>query len=163
MAFSAGRVSHADAQRMAAAAAEALQEALRGPRSGELVWGAAGLGGEAGGVGAAAASAAAADSSSGGSGGGGVRIAQDVVREGEATAAGDGGGLLLVAESDAGRLWGASALWERGVPAGSAGRAAAEELAEVLRSGACVDQWWVARRAGFSRGDGCCASCSVTP
>ena len=82
--------------------------------------------------------------SGGGEGSGsGVCITQEVTREGEETALGDGGGVLLVAESDAGRLWGASALWERGVPAGSAGRQAAEELLEVLASGACVDQWWV--------------------
>lgn len=68
-------------------------------------------------------------------------LLQEVVREGEATAEGSGGGLLLVAESDTGCRWGASALWERGTPAGSAGRAAARELLDALTSGACVDEW----------------------
>ncbi|KAI8466238.1 MAG: RNA 3'-terminal phosphate cyclase [Monoraphidium minutum] len=140
-AFSAGRVPQSDAQRMAAAAVEALQEALRGGRR-AVVHGAGGAGSsgpatiEPGG-----SRGGAADSSGGGGGGGGVTIVQDVVREGESTAAGDGCGLLLVAESDAGCLWGASALWERGVPPGAAGRGAAEELLEALEGGGCVDQW----------------------
>ncbi|GBF96202.1 hypothetical protein Rsub_08747 [Raphidocelis subcapitata] len=150
-AFSAGRVAASEAQRMAAAAAEALQEALRGPDGDEVVVGrpeaaaAAAAAADAAGEGGGGKDGGSGGRSSGGSGGSastrGVVIEQEVVREGEATAAGDGGGLLLVAESDAGRLWGASALVERGVPPGSAAREAAGELLAALRSGACVDQW----------------------
>jgi len=153
MAFSAGRVQHSDAQRMATAAVQVLQEALRGPKGGALVRG-------------PAAAAGVVDDGGGDRGvdggdsinGEGVAVVQGVVREGEATAMGDGGGLLLVAESDTGRLWGASALWERGVPPGSAGKAAAEELAAAVASGACVDEWmqdqlivWMALASGTSR------------
>ena len=158
-AFSAGRVPHADAQRMATAAAEAIQDELQAGRR-PIARGAPAAmeqqprqGQASGGEDTLAASDPAVSSGEGGgsggggggggrgSSGGGVRITMDVTREGEATAVGDGGGLLLVAESDAGRVWGASALWERGVPPGSAGRAAAEELMEALESGAAVDQW----------------------
>lgn len=129
---------------MVAAAAQVLQEALRTDTA-AVAYGrnATPL------LEAAVGGAASSSSGSGGGGSGsneqqrGVSIVQDVIREGEATAMGDGGGLLIVAESTSGRMWGASALWERGVPPGSAGKAAAEELLEALCSGSCVDQWWV--------------------
>ena len=151
-AFSAGRVPHSDAQRMAAAAVGALQDALDGPTGRAIIHGGGSGGSQVGG------GSSGSGGSSGGSGGAAVAITQDVVREGDATAAGDGGGLLLVATSDAGRVWGASALWERGVPPGAAGRAAAEELLAALASGATVDGWledqlivWMALAEGASR------------
>ena len=163
-AFSAGRVPQSDAQRMAAAAAEELQESLGGAQGPVLVAGPS-IGTLASPAQTSAVAAAEAvptasegskqaasprpsahgcpgdGSSSSSSSSSGVLIEQALVREGDSTAVGDGGGLLLVAESDTGCLWGASALWERGKPPGTAGREAAQELVAALASGACVDQW----------------------
>lgn len=56
-------------------------------------------------------------------------------------AVGDGGSLVLVAETSTGCLLGASALAERGVAAEALGAMAARDLLEELRSGAAVDSW----------------------
>jgi RNA 3'-terminal phosphate cyclase (ATP) len=56
-------------------------------------------------------------------------------------AVGDGGSLVLVAETSAGCLFGASALAERGVAAEAVAAMAVRDLLEELRSGAAVDQW----------------------
>jgi RNA 3'-terminal phosphate cyclase len=54
---------------------------------------------------------------------------------------GDGGSIVLVAETSTGCLFGASALAERGVTAEALGAMAARDLLEELRTGAAVDQW----------------------
>jgi RNA 3'-terminal phosphate cyclase (ATP) len=59
----------------------------------------------------------------------------------EDRAVGDGGSIVLVAETSTGCLLGASALAERGVTAEAVGAMAARDLLEELRSGAAVDQW----------------------
>jgi RNA 3'-terminal phosphate cyclase (ATP) len=56
-------------------------------------------------------------------------------------AVGNGGSILLVAETSTGCLFGASAIAERGVTAEAVGALAARDLLEDLRSGAAVDQW----------------------
>lgn len=56
-------------------------------------------------------------------------------------AVGDGGSIVLVAETSTGCLLGASALTERGVSAEAVGAMAARDLLEELRSGAAVDSW----------------------
>lgn len=56
-------------------------------------------------------------------------------------ATGDGGSIVLIAETSTGCLFGASALAERGVTAEAVGTLAARDLLEELCSGAAVDQW----------------------
>lgn len=63
------------------------------------------------------------------------------VQESTDRALGDGGSIVLVAETSTGCLFGASALAERGVTAEAVGAMAARDLLEELRTGAAVDQW----------------------
>eukprot|EP00798_Chlamydomonas_sp_ICE-L_P021251 gene21248-28167_t len=63
------------------------------------------------------------------------------VLESRGSAMGSGSGLLITAETSTGCLFGASARIGRGVSPEEAGRSAAEELLEVLLTGACVDGW----------------------
>lgn len=56
-------------------------------------------------------------------------------------AVGNGGSILLVAQTSTGCLFGASAIAERGVTAEAVGAMAARDLLEELHSGAAVDQW----------------------
>jgi RNA 3'-terminal phosphate cyclase (ATP) len=95
---------------------------------------------------AAAAGAVRAALAAGGCGAvaaGGAAVAADAAHEPPARAVGDGCGVLLVAETTAGRLLGASALGARGVTAEAVGAAAAAELVALLASGAAVDDWLV--------------------
>eukprot|EP00878_Enallax_costatus_P014324 GHUV01014983.1.p1 GENE.GHUV01014983.1~~GHUV01014983.1.p1 ORF type:complete len:195 (+),score=41.47 GHUV01014983.1:283-867(+) len=54
---------------------------------------------------------------------------------------GDGGGIVLVAQTSTGCLLGSTALAERGVTAEAVGAIAARDLVEALTSGAAVDHW----------------------
>jgi RNA 3'-terminal phosphate cyclase len=65
----------------------------------------------------------------------------EAVQEPPERATGDGGSIVLIAETSTGCLFGASALAERGVTAEAVGTIAARDLLEELRSGAAVDQW----------------------
>ncbi|KXZ54935.1 hypothetical protein GPECTOR_3g105 [Gonium pectorale] len=85
-------------------------------------------------------------------------ILVEAVLEPPDRAFGDGCGVLIIADTDTGCRLGASAKGERGVPAEQIGERAAEELAEALESGTCVDQWmqdqliiWMALASGVSR------------
>lgn len=57
------------------------------------------------------------------------------------TSFGDGGGIVLVAQTSEGCLLGSTALIERGVSAEAVGAIAAKDLIEALTSGAAVDDW----------------------
>jgi RNA 3'-terminal phosphate cyclase (ATP) len=63
------------------------------------------------------------------------------VQETPERAVGNGGSILLVAETSTGCLFGASAIAELGVTAEAAGAMAARDLLEELRTGAAVDCW----------------------
>ena len=63
-----------------------------------------------------------------------------VVHEPPARARGDGAGITLVAETDAGCRLGASVLGERGVASEEVGARAGAALAAALTTGACVDE-----------------------
>lgn len=71
----------------------------------------------------------------------GIRLHSEVYHEAPDKALGDGCGILLVARTDTGRLFGASGIGERGVAAETIGLSTATELADVLESGAAVDDW----------------------
>lgn len=88
----------------------------------------------------------------------GVPVEVEAVVEPPERAFGDGCGILIYADTDTGCRLGASSKGERGVPAEQVGERAAEELAEALTSGTCVDQWmqdqliiWMALAGGTSR------------
>ena len=70
-----------------------------------------------------------------------IAVRMETVHEPPERALGDGCGILMVARTSMGCLLGASGLGERGVPAEVIGQRAADELADVLESGACVDDW----------------------
>jgi len=70
-----------------------------------------------------------------------VVVDVQVIHEPQERAVGDGGSIVLVAETSTGCLLGASALAERGVSAEAVGAMAARDLLEELRSGAAVDSW----------------------
>ncbi|MEW5312456.1 MAG: hypothetical protein WDW38_004089 [Sanguina aurantia] len=63
------------------------------------------------------------------------------VRETPATAVDSGAGVMLVAHCSSGCILGASNKAAKGVPLSAVASIAAHELASVLQSGACVDQW----------------------
>lgn len=71
----------------------------------------------------------------------GVPVRASVAHEPPEAAVDDGCGVLAVARTAGGCLLGASALGQRGVPAEALGQRAAEELADCVDSGACVDPW----------------------
>ena len=70
-----------------------------------------------------------------------IPIHCETIRESPDTALGDGTGIIVVAETSAGCLLGASGIGERGVQAEQIATGAADELVEAACSGACVDQW----------------------
>ena len=70
-----------------------------------------------------------------------VPVESETVAEPADKALGDGTGLLIVVETSTGCLLGASGIGERGVQAEQVAGTAADELIEVIESGACVDQW----------------------
>jgi RNA 3'-terminal phosphate cyclase len=70
-----------------------------------------------------------------------VALNINAVQESADRAFGDGGSIVLVAETSTGCLFGASALAERGVTAEAVGAMAARDLLEELRTGAAVDHW----------------------
>ncbi|KAF6251744.1 RNA 3'-terminal phosphate cyclase [Scenedesmus sp. NREL 46B-D3] len=151
-AFTAGQLKPEVGSRMARAAADCVRQALM-DRKQETVWGAAAALPTAAAAAAAVpstgpnAAAAAAGGGAAAAGAGqplaGVPAVVDVqaVHEPPDHAFGDGGGIMLVATTSTGCLFGASALAERGVAAEAVGAAAADELLEALQSGAAVDDW----------------------
>jgi RNA 3'-terminal phosphate cyclase (ATP) len=122
-AFVAGNLRVGIAKRLVAAARAELQAA-------GLIPGASGEGG-----GGAAASASSDPKTHM------VAVEEEVRELGREEATGDGCGLLLVAESDTGCLWGAAAPGKKGVTAEDIGRTCARELAEDVLSGGCVDRY----------------------
>lgn len=74
-----------------------------------------------------------------------IRIHEEYTFETEQTAVGNGCGILLTATAGGPEgtlpILGAAGLGERGVTAETVGARAAQELAEDIASGACVDRW----------------------
>ena len=68
-------------------------------------------------------------------------IEQLAVHEPPARAVGDGCGVLCVARTSSGAIFGASGLLDRGMNVDDVGRAAGKELGEALARGAACDDW----------------------
>lgn len=68
-------------------------------------------------------------------------FAIELVEEPRDRAFGEGAGLVLVAESDTGCLFGGSALGRKKVPAKTVGKDAARSLADDIKAGGCMDRY----------------------
>ena len=68
-------------------------------------------------------------------------VEMPTVHEPRERAFGDGCGMSIVAKTSTGCVFGAAAVGERGVTAETLGQRAADEMMDVLESGACVDDW----------------------
>lgn len=71
----------------------------------------------------------------------GVAVEVTEVRETAAQACGNGSGIIAIAETTTGCLFGESANGERGVPSEETGKNVGKGLVKALRSGGCVDDY----------------------